>query len=223
MGDERPIRVAVADDQRLLVRGLTDIVDTEPGMEIVGVAHTGEEAVALCLREKPDIVLMDISMPVVDGVSATRRIRKMLPETRVIILTVHGDETHAYWGLRAGADGYLLKDCTPDDLTLAIRNVHAGHAVMASGIVEKALGGALGLNPHTGSAPRLTERELQVIRGLTQGKSNNEIARSMDISPKTVRSHVSNIFKKLNVFDRTQVVVYAFREGLVDIEDTQHD
>jgi NarL family two-component system response regulator LiaR len=216
---EEPIRVVIADDQRLFANGLARIIGVQPDMEVVGEAHTGEEAISLCLREEPDVVLMDLSMPGMGGLSATRKILSLLPRTRVLILTVHTDDAHVFQGIEAGAQGYILKDCTPEDLTRAIRAVHAGDTIMSQDIARKMLTTFEGIRSNTEITPNLTERELQVIMALAQGKSNKEIARDLDISEKTVRNHASNIYKKLHIFDRTQAVIYAIREGLVDLED----
>ena len=182
---DETIRVAIADDQRLFAHGLARIIGVQPGMEVVGEAHTGEEAVSLCLDVEPDVVLMDLSM-----------------------------------GIKAGAEGYILKDCTPEDLASAIRTVHAGDTIMAQDIAKKTLSTFAGIRSEADSiAPRLTERELEVVRALAMGKSNKEIAKSLGISEKTVRNHASNIYKKLHIFDRTQAVIYAIRRGLVDVEE----
>src|SRR5215207_2805837 len=184
---DETIRVAIADDQRLFAHGLARIIGVQPGMEVVGEAHTGEEAVSLCLDVEPDVVLMDLSMPVMDGVSATRKILALLPRTRVLILTVH-----------------------------------AGDAIMAQDIAKKTLSTFEGIRSEAESiAPRLTDRELEVVRALARGKSNKEIASTLGISEKTVRNHASNIYKKLHIFDRTQAVIYAIRRGLVDVEELE--
>ena len=211
--------MVIADDQRLFANGLARIIDAQPDMEVVGEAHTGEEAVALCLEAEPDVVLMDLSMPVMDGVNATREVLSLLPGTRVVILTVHTDDAYVFQGIKAGAQGYILKDCTPEDLTRAIRVVHAGETIMSPDIARKMLTTFEGIRSEAEIVPRLTERELEVVRALARGKSNKEIAYSLGISEKTVRNHTSNIYKKLHIFDRTQAVLYAIREGLVDLED----
>jgi DNA-binding NarL/FixJ family response regulator len=221
LGAEETIRVAIADDQRLFAHGLARIIDVQADMEVVGKAHTGEDAVTLCLEVEPDVVLMDLSMPVMDGVSATRKILNFLPRTRVVILTVHTDDAHVFQGIKAGAQGYILKDCTPEDLTRAIRTAHTGDSIMAKGIAEKVLTTFEGIRSDAEITPHLTERELEVIRALARGKSNKEIAQSLGISEKTVRNHASNIYRKLHIFDRTQAVIYAIRRGLVDIEDLE--
>ena len=211
--------MVIADDQRLFANGLARIIGVQSDMDVVGEAHTGEEAVALCLKEEPDVVLMDLSMPGMGGLSATRKILSLLPRTRVLILTVHTDDAHVFQGIKAGAQGYILKDCTPEDLTRAIRAVHAGDTIMSQDIARKMLTTFEGIRSNAEITPSLTERELEVIKALAQGKSNKEIARALDISEKTVRNHASNIYKKLHIFDRTQAVIYAIRRGLVDLED----
>jgi DNA-binding NarL/FixJ family response regulator len=163
------IRVAVVDDQRLFARGLSGLVDMLPEMEVVGVAYDGEEAVELCRKEEPDVVLMDISMPKMDGISATREIRELLPQTAVVILTSHEDDEHVFQGIKAGARGYLLKDADLEDLSVAIRTVHSGNTIIAPDLAQKMLNtfqGAAG--PTTGNrlVPPLTDRELEVIRAL---------------------------------------------------------
>jgi NarL family two-component system response regulator LiaR len=221
LSPEETIRVAIADDQRLFAHGLARIIGVQPDMEVIGEAHTGEEVVSLCLEAEPDVVLMDLSMPVMDGISATREILSFLPRTRVLILTVYTDDAHVFQGIKAGAQGYILKDCTPEDLTRAIRTVHAGDTIMAQDIAQKMLTTVEGIRSDAEIAPHLTERELEVIRALARGKSNKEIATSLGISEKTVRNHASNIYKKLHIFDRTQAVIYAIRRGLVDVEELE--
>jgi DNA-binding NarL/FixJ family response regulator len=212
------IKVAIVDDQRLFVDGLARILGIQPDMVVVGRAHTGEEAVELCLRAEPDIVLMDLSMPGMGGISATRKILSLLPRTQVLVLTVHTDDANLFQAIKAGAQGYILKDCTPEDLTSAIRSVHAGDTITSPDIAKKMITTFEGIRANTEIAPSLTGRELEVIKALAQGKSNREIARDLDISEKTVRNHASNIYKKLHIFDRTQAVIYAVRRGLVDLE-----
>jgi DNA-binding NarL/FixJ family response regulator len=222
--DEEIIRVAVVDDQRLFTKGLSGLVDMLDGVEVVGVAYDGEEAVALCRKEEPDVVLMDISMPKMDGISATREIRDLLPQSAVIILTAHEDDEHVFEGIKAGAQGYLLKDSEPEDLSRAIHTVHAGNTIIAPDLAQKMLNtfesGGSGRSQL--APPPLTERELEVIRALAQGMSDRQIAQSLGISEKTVRNHTSNIYRKLHIFDRTQAVIYAVREGVIDVEELEY-
>jgi DNA-binding NarL/FixJ family response regulator len=216
------IRVAIVDDQPLFTDGLGRIIGAQPGMEVVGTAHDGKSGVRMCQELKPDVILMDISMPVMNGVVATRRIRDLLPDAKVLILTVHADDVHVFRGIQAGASGYLLKDCTPEDLSRAIKTVYAGDTIMAPEIARKMLL-AFEEADQEPSAPHLTGRELEIITALAHGRSNKQIARSLSISEKTVRNHISNIYKKLHVYDRTQAVLYAIREGLVDVEDLEQE
>jgi DNA-binding NarL/FixJ family response regulator len=209
------IRVAIIDDQPLFTDGLGRIVGAQPDMEVVGIAHDGESGVKMCQELRPDVILMDINMPVMDGVTATSKVRDLLPGAKVLILTVHADDVHVFRGIKAGATGYLLKDCTPDDLSRAIKTVHAGDTIMAPEIARKMLL-AFEEADQEPSAPSLTYRELEVVRSLARGRGNKQIARDLNISEKTVRNHVSNIYKKLHVYDRTQAVLYAIREGLLD-------
>ncbi len=217
------IRVAVVDDQRLFARGLSGLVDMLPDVEVVGVAYDGEEAIALCRREEPDVVLMDISMPKMDGISATREIRSLLPQSAVIILTAHEEDERVFEGIKAGAQGYLLKDAELEDLSRAIRTVYAGDTIIAPELAQKMLSTFQSGGPKGSRlVPPLTERELGVIRALAQGMSDRQIARSLGISEKTVRNHTSNIYRKLHIFDRTQAVIYAVREGVIDVEDLEY-
>jgi NarL family two-component system response regulator LiaR len=223
--EEETIRVAVVDDQRLFARGLSGLVDMLPGVEVVGVAYDGEEAIALCRKEEPDVVLMDISMPKLDGISATREIKALLPQSAVVILTGHEEDEHVFEGIKAGAQGYLLKDSQPEDLSRAIHTVYAGDTIIAPDLAQKMLmtfeaggpGGSANL-----AAPPLTERELEVIKALARGMSDRQIANSLGISEKTVRNHTSNIYRKLHIFDRTQAVIYAVREGVIDVGDLEY-
>ena len=221
--EEGIISVAVVDDQRLFAKGISGLVDMVPGVEVVGVAHDGEEGVALCREEEPDVVLMDISMPKMDGISATREIKDLLPQTAVIILTGHEEDENVFEGIKAGAQGYLLKDAEPEDLSRAIRTVHTGDTIIAPELAQKMLNTFESGGPRGSRlAPPLTERELEVIRALAQGMSDRQIARSLDISEKTVRNHTSNIYRKLHIFDRTQAVIYAIREGVIDVEELEY-
>jgi DNA-binding NarL/FixJ family response regulator len=221
---EEIIRVAVVDDQRLFTRGLSGLLEMLPGVEVVGVAYDGEEAVVLCREEEPDVVLMDISMPRMDGISATREIKDLLPQTAVVILTGHEDDEHVFEGIKAGAQGYLLKDSEPEDLSRAIHTVYAGNTIVAPDLAQKMLNTFEGGRPGESArlAPPLTERELEVIMALSRGMSDKQIAQSLGISEKTVRNHTSNIYRKLHIFDRTQAVIYAVREGVIDVSDLEY-
>jgi DNA-binding NarL/FixJ family response regulator len=222
--EEVIIRVAVVDDQRLFTKGISGLLDMLAGVEVVGVAYDGEEALALCRKEEPDVVLMDISMPKMDGISATREIKDLLPQSAVVILTGHEEDEHVFEGIKAGAQGYLLKDSEPEDLWRAIRTVYAGDTIIAPELAQKMLNTFEGAKPGGGTnlAPPLTQRELEVIKALAQGMSDRQIATSLGISEKTVRNHTSNIYRKLHIFDRTQAVIYAVREGVIDVEELEY-
>ena len=225
MSEGSSIRVAVVDDQRLFAKGLSGLVEMLDGVEVVGVAFDGEEALTLCRQTEPDVVLMDISMPRMDGISATREIRTLLPQTAVIILTAHEEDEQVFEGIKAGAQGYLLKDAELEDLSRAIRTVHAGDTIIAPELAQKMLTTFQGGKPSgRGSRliPPLTERELEVVRALARGKSDRQIATALGISEKTVRNHTSNIYRKLHIFDRTQAVIYAVREGVIDVEELEY-
>lgn len=211
------IRVAIVDDQPLFTDGLARIVGAQEGMEVVGVAHDGESGVKMCSELRPDVILMDINMPIMDGVTATGKIRDLLPDAKILILTVHADDVHVFQGIKAGATGYLLKDCTPEDLSRAIKTVNAGDTIMAPEIARKMLL-AFEEADHEPEVPSLTRRELDIITAFARGRGNKQIARDLSISEKTVRNHVSNIYKKLHVYDRTQAVLYAIREGLIETD-----
>jgi DNA-binding NarL/FixJ family response regulator len=223
-GEEGIIRVAVVDDQRLFTKGISGLVDMLPGVEAVGVAYNGEEAIALCRKEEPDVVLMDISMPKMDGISATREIKDLLPQTAVVILTGHEEDEHVFEGIKAGAQGYLLKDAELEDLSRAIRTVHAGDTIIAPELAQKMLSTFedSGRSGRSELMPPLTDRELEVIRALAQDMSDRQIAGALSISEKTVRNHTSNIYRKLHIFDRTQAVIYAVREGVIDLEELEY-
>src|SRR5918911_4169162 len=216
------IRVAIVDDQPLFSDGLGRIVGAQPEMEVVGTAHDGKSGVAMCQELRPDVVLMDINMPIMNGVTATSRLRELLPDTKVLILTVNSDDAYVFRGIKAGATGYLLKDCTPEDLSRAIKTVHAGDTIMAPEIARKMLL-AFEEADQEPSAPRLTEREVEIINAIARGQGNKQIARALHISEKTVRNHISNIYKKLHIYDRTQAVLYAIREGLVDMDNLEEE
>lgn len=225
LGGEGVIKVAVVDDQRLFTRSLSGLVGMLPGVEVVGEAYDGEEAVRLCKEVEPDVVLMDISMPKLDGIAATREIADLLPQTAVVILTGHEEDEHVFEGIKAGARGYLLKDADPEDLSRAIRSVHAGDTIIAPDLAQKMLrtfeaGGSVG--SRLAAPPPLTERELEVIKSLARGMSDRQIAHALGISEKTVGNHTSNIYRKLHIFDRTQAVVYAIKEGVIEVEDLEY-
>jgi NarL family two-component system response regulator LiaR len=208
------IRVLIADDHAVVRQGLRTFLDLQDDVEVVAEAADGEAALAAAQAAQPDVVLLDLVMPRLDGVAALRRLRERAPEARVIVLTSFGDDERLFAALRAGAAGYLLKDVEPTELVRAIRTAHAGQsplspAVAARVIDELAHGGA-----RAGAVDELTPRELEVLRLIARGRSNKVIARELGVAEKTVKTHVSHLLAKLGLADRTQAALYAVREGL---------
>lgn len=211
------ISVLIADDHPVVRQGLRTFLELQEDMEIVGEAAGGEEAVALVQELLPDVVLMDLVMPGVDGVEATRRIRDVSPATKVIALTSFTDDETVFASIKAGAAGYLLKDVRPQALSEAIRTVHRGEALLHPTIAAKLMQEFAQRDKRSAKDP-LTEREHDVLRHIARGMSNKEIAAALVLSEKTIKTHVSNILQKLHLADRTQAALYAVKEGLVKLE-----
>jgi DNA-binding NarL/FixJ family response regulator len=208
-----PIRVMVADDHEVVREGLRTFLRLQQGIEVVGEADDGAVAVEEAARLAPDVVLMDLVMPELDGIEAMRRIREQRPQTRVIVLTSFGDDEKLMPAVRAGAAGYLLKTAPPAEVVRAIRAAHDGEAV----IDPKAAGRLLDVLAEAGPDTHgLTPREREVLALLCHGLSNKRIARELGLAEKTVKTHVGHIFGKLGVTDRTQAALIALREGLTD-------
>jgi DNA-binding NarL/FixJ family response regulator len=216
-----PIRVLVADDQALVRGSFRVLVDTTPGMLVVGEAGTGREAVELARLEGPDVVLMDIRMPEMDGIEATRRICQAPGDapSRILILTTFDLDEYVYAALRAGASGYLLKDAPPADLIAGIRVVAAGEALLGPSITRRLITEFAHrpdpTTPRARELANLTERELDVLRLIASGCSNSEIAERLVVSPATVKTHVAHLLDKLEARDRVQLVITAYESGLV--------
>jgi DNA-binding NarL/FixJ family response regulator len=215
------IRVGIADDQALVRDGLRVQLGYVAGIEVVGEAANGEEAVRLAGQQHPDVLLMDVRMPVLDGIAATRRIRAddALAAVRVLILTTFDLDEHVYAALAAGASGFLLKDATPEEIVHAVRVIAAGDALLAPTVTtrlvrELANRPTVG-RPRSGLLDGLTEREREVLVLVAQGMSNVEIAQRLVVSPLTAKTHVSRILTKLSLRDRAQLVVAAYEGGLV--------
>jgi DNA-binding NarL/FixJ family response regulator len=222
-----PVRVLLADDQRLVRESLGMLLGLLDGIELVGSASDGEEAVALASRLRPDVILMDIRMPRMDGIEATRRLRELDPAVRVISLTTYADDESVLGALRAGARGYLTKDAGSDDIRAAILTVAAGEAALDPTIqhhVVSALASGAGapagevIPGACDQAPALpddlTPREAEVLALIAEGLSNVEIAKRLVVSPTTVKSHINHLFAKAGLRDRAQAVNYAYRTGL---------
>lgn len=217
--------VLIADDQALVRVGLRKIINSEPGLEVLGEAGDGEAAVAAARRLRPDVVLMDIRMPVLDGIEATRRIVGPQPDTRVLILTTFGLDEYVYEALRAGASGFMLKDAPPEDIVDAVRIVARGEALLAPA-VTRAVVEAFARQPSLAPRPsevltRVTPRERDVLDLLVRGLSNPEICRELGISEATAKTHVARVLQKLDVRDRVQAVIYAYEKGIVSRGSTR--
>lgn len=210
------IRVLIADDHHVVRRGLLFFLKTQKDINVVGEATNGREAVELTASLRPDIVLMDLVMPVMDGIQATKKIKEQYPKTEVLMLTSFSDRDHVIPAIEAGAAGYQLKDIEPDDLVESIRKLMRGentlHPIATSQLMKVR---EPKFDPPHKLYP-LTPREQDVLSELTKGKSNKEIASSLFVTEKTVKTHISNIFSKLHVQDRTQAALYAVKHGLTD-------
>ncbi|WP_406438650.1 response regulator transcription factor [Streptomyces sp. NBC_00631] len=216
-----PIRVVIADDQQMVRQGFTVLLNAQPGIEVVGQAVDGLEAVAKVAELTPDVVLMDIRMPELGGIEATRRIVGERPHIKVLVLTTFDLDEYVYEALRSGASGFLLKDASADKLAEAVRVVAAGDALLAPGITRRLItqfsrldGGGVRA-PLKARVGELTERETEVLTLIAQGLSNAEIAERLVVAEQTVKTHVGRILVKLGLRDRTQAAVFAYESGLV--------
>lgn len=205
------IRVVIADDHKVVRAGLEQLIGTFDDVELVGAATNGEEAVALCLRRKPDLVLLDLAMPAMDGIEATRRIRQALPETHVVAFTSFSDRDRILQAVDAGAIGYLLKDVEPEELHRALLAAARGESPLA----PKAAAEVLAARVAPASGGELSEREQEVLLLVGSGLANKQIARRLGISEKTVKGHLTRIFQAIGVADRTQAALWAERNGLL--------
>ena len=208
--------VVIVDDQSLVRAGLRLILDQDAGIDVLGEAENGKEALDLIAGLRPHVALMDIRMPVLDGIEATRRIAAARHGTRVLMLTTFGEDEQVVAALRAGASGFLLKDVDPPDLVHAIRVVARGDALLSPGIVRRLMERFITApTRHSSMLTSLTQRELQILRLIARGLSNEEIGAQLFISTATVKTHVTKILGKLNLRDRTQAVVLAYESGLL--------
>lgn len=206
------IRVLLADDHSILRQGLRLILNEVPEFTVVGEATNGEEAVALALKLEPDVILMDVGMPGLDGIEATRRIRAIRPQTHVLMLTVSDDDQHLLEAVKAGARGYLLKNAEAAQVQEAIRQVAAGEAILPPMMIARVLDELSAPSPQP---QKLTERELDILVLIARGLGNKEIAATLCISQNTVKTHVRHILEKLNLSNRAEAAAYAVRAGLV--------
>jgi two-component system, NarL family, response regulator LiaR len=217
---DRPIRVLLVDDHAVVRKGLRALLDREAGIEVAGEAEDGEQALRAADRLRPDVILMDLEMPGLGGIDATRRISEVHPDSKVVVLTSHSSEEDVFPALKAGALGYLLKHSAPEDVLQAIHQAYRGETVLHPAIARMVL-----QELHRPSHPKqpattdpLSERELEVLRLIARGLSNQEIADKLVVGEATVRSHVSSILRKLQLASRTQAALYALREGLATLD-----
>jgi len=218
-------RVLIADDHALLREAMRNLLDREDDIEIVGEASDGEEAVKLSSKLKPDIAIMDIVMPKLNGIEASKEIKKISPATAIIILTAYDDAQYVLGLLEAGAAGYLLKSARGRDIVAAIRAVREGESVLHPSIIAMLLRRAIGMpaeeNKQKGNE-NLTEREIEVLKLAATGMSNKEIAEELSVTVRTVKAHISNLFAKMDVASRTEAILKAVREGWLDLDATPH-
>ena len=219
------IRVMICDDHALFRRGLIMVLEAEDDIDVVGEAEDGEEAVAKAIELVPDVILMDVRMPTLNGIEAARRINEEVPTAKILMLTVSDEENDLYEAIKAGATGYLLKEVSIEEVAPAARAVVSGQSLISPSMASKLLTEFSSLAKRaeertTVSSPRLTDRELEVLRLVAQGKSNREIAGDLYISENTVKNHVRNILEKLHMHTRMEAVMYAVREKLLDVPGT---
>jgi DNA-binding NarL/FixJ family response regulator len=218
------IRVLIADDQALVRTGFRVILNAEPDLEVVGEAADGRETIEAVRTQRPDVVLMDIRMPNLDGIEATRRLAAAAHAPRVLILTTFDLDQYVYEALRAGASGFLLKDATAEELLQAVRVVAAGEALLSPSITRRLIADYARRPPpneRPAALDELTPRELEVLRLIARGLSNRDIARKLVLGDATIKTHVARIFAKLDLHDRTQAVVLAYETGLITPGDSE--
>ena len=207
------IRILITDDHNIVREGLRTLIKTEPGLEVIGEAANGIEAVKLACELMPDVILMDMEMPRMGGLEAIQKIKENCPDTRILVLTSFSDDDTVFPAIKAGAIGYLLKNTPPERLLNSIREVHKGRPTMSSDIANKLMGELQRRSDLPPTKDPLTDREMDVLKLIARGMTNQEIADQLVITEGTTRTHVSNILSKLHLANRTQAALYALREG----------
>lgn len=215
--EARTVRVLIADDQTLFRSGLASLLAEDRRINLVGLAVDGQDAIDKAAALKPDVVLMDLRMPGVDGAEATRQILAKHPEVKVLILSTYDADSYVIEALRAGAGGYILKDAEPEAIASSIMAIVTGERVMAGTVVNRVLDMLSGSSTPKEFYDGLTAREIEIVKLIAQGQVNKEIAFNLKISEKTVRNHISHINEKLEIYDRAQIVLYAVRKALVEL------
>ncbi len=214
------ISILIADDHALVRHGIRDFLELQPDLTVIGEAESGEEAARMAAELAPDIVLMDLVMPGIGGVEATRQVKQASPHTQIIVLTSYHEDEYIFPALRAGALSYVLKDIGPEELADTVRKAARGESVLHPRVAARVVQEVRGARKDAPNLfTELSDRELDVLRLIADGLSNAEIARKLVISEKTVKGHVSNILSKLHMFDRTQAAVFAWQQGLVTRRD----
>jgi DNA-binding NarL/FixJ family response regulator len=217
-----PIRVMLADDHVLVREGTRRLLEAEPDIEVVAEAGDGISAVEQAVASQPDVLIIDVAMPGMTGIEATRHIKQQLPKVAVLALTAFDDDQYVLALLNAGAAGFLLKDVRGQELVTAVRSVHRGEAVLQPAIAVRALRQAVSHRSPTISMPPLSDREMEVLREAARGLPNKDIARRLNLSVRTIHTHLGNIFAKLGVGSRTEAVLLALRRGWIALDDTEH-
>ena len=222
-----PIKLVIADDHALLRQGIKNVLSLEPDLDVIGEAGDGEEAISKLESLKPDILLLDVNMPHMNGLEVTKRLKAAKSAVKIIILTIHDDENYVIEVIKSGADGYLLKDIEPGMLVKAIRLVYEGQSFIYPTLAKRLFGELSRQEERRLEVPnmlerrkeeRLTYREVEVLQLIGRGMNNQEVAQKLFLSEKTVKNHLTNIFRKINVVDRTQAVLYAIRNKIVVLE-----
>ncbi len=221
MSEIRPIRMLIVDDHAVVRQGLRMVLELQPEFQVVGEAGTGAQALALCWESRPDLVLLDLTLPDISGVEVARQLRQSCPESRILVLSAVQDAAQVYKAVDAGVDGYVLKEITPSELAQAVRQVAGGQAYLHPHItrliMERSSGRLAQQGPQHRGHPRLTRREREILALMATTATNREIAERLVLSEETVRSHVKSILRKLHKPSRTQAVVEALRLGLIEI------
>jgi len=215
---ERPIRVLIADDHMVVRDGLAAVLARRPDITVVGEASNGVEAVEKAAQLRPDVILMDLRMPEMDGAEAMRRIREQNQDVRFLVLTTFDNDEYIFEAIQAGAKGYLLKDASREDLFRAVVAVYRGESLIQPAVASRVLDRFVELSRRTAPAETLSDREVEVLRLMARGAANKEIAGELYISESTVKTHIANIFQKLDVNDRTEAVTKALQKGIIRLE-----